>query len=213
MNPEGCNARRVKSADDEMSEHARFFRYYQPPHLRDVEEPCEPEDGDHQEVTPGIPRPLADWDGNLPADSRFPVLREGERDPIPQLVRVAVYLRDQNRCTLCHRDMKGLEKNLDHVLPWSANGSDLSTNLRTTCPDCNENRSNRPHPFDSRHLLPVTWWCIGCWTADNATRPPWIYGYPWANDAFTQPHIDPSEALLLAFCAVCDRAEYTSVTL
>jgi hypothetical protein len=62
-----------------------------------------------------------------------------ERAPIDPIVRRAVFTRDRFRCQWCGADC-GLQ--LDHIVPWSAGGSDSPDNLRTLCSKCNTRRSN-----------------------------------------------------------------------
>lgn len=108
--------------------------------------------------------------GILPTGERFPVIRTGEREPIPYQVRAAVWLRDRGICQRCqYRNPKPWE--LDHIVPWSAGGSDDSTNLRVLCEPCNQKRSN----YDDRSTFarrPVTWWCDRCYGEEHA----WRYG-------------------------------------
>lgn len=139
---------------------------------------------------------------------RHSVVRTGERPEIPAHVRAAVYMRDGNACCECKANMRGLTKNLDHIVPWSAGGTDKSHNLRTLCPPCNEARSNFVDDVFPR--LPVTWWCTGCWTLDTRDHHAWTdhYGEPgWRTKRFL---IDPQACdLVLAYCAFCHVGGYT----
>ena len=77
------------------------------------------------------------WDYFIPAAVEWPVIRVGTRDPIPSLTRERVYERDGYRCVECGRaDNLGL----DHIIPWSLNGSDKEENLRTLCGSCNSRK-------------------------------------------------------------------------
>lgn len=100
---------------------------------------------------------------------RFERVRTGEREPIPYHVRAAVWLRDRGVCQKCFaRDPKPWE--LDHILPWSAGGSDRTENLRVLCEPCNQKRSN----FDDGTTFakrPITWWCHRCYVDPVQ----WIY--------------------------------------
>lgn len=74
---------------------------------------------------------------------RYPVVRTRfteDRIPISKGVRIAVLLRDEFTCRLCWQVGGRLE--VDHIIPWSAGGSDDPTNLRATCFECNQTRSN-----------------------------------------------------------------------
>jgi len=63
---------------------------------------------------------------------------------------------------------------LDHIVPWSAGGSDRSSNLRTLCNVCNEQRSNHQADMDLVTVLPVANWCLPC--------TPSFYGGPIVDD-------------------------------
>lgn len=93
---------------------------------------------------------------------RSQVIRTGQREPISPLVRSLVYRRDGHKCRLCPRDWNLC---LDHVVPWSAGGSDRTDNLRTLCWDCNRERSNYPDRWPDRNVvLPCVAHCIDCQT-------------------------------------------------
>lgn len=102
--------------------------------------------------------------------SRFPVRRTrltAQREQIPGKDRQYVYQRDHFRCVRCGSDR---ELTLDHIIPWSALGSDDVDNLRTLCWPCNEGRSNFHQPDDDWRPLPVTYWCVDC-DDDEAQTP------------------------------------------
>lgn len=98
---------------------------------------------------------------------RHPVLRTGERDPIEPFKRRLIYRRDGYSCGWCGWQVQpddpapGLTLQLDHVVPWSAYGSDRSDNLRALCDPCNEARSNFVDPYPPR-LIGVVRWCYWC---------------------------------------------------
>lgn len=91
---------------------------------------------------------------------RSGVVRTGEREPIPSEVRRGVFLRDHGRCQLCGERAESAE--LDHVVPWSAGGSNRSDNLRVACGTCNAKRSNIAHISDAKRPLPVATSCQVC---------------------------------------------------
>ena len=103
-------------------------------------------------------------------DRRHPVIRTGEREPISNHIRAAIWFRDGGRCDWCEspEPVKG-PWHLDHIAPWSAGGSDRSANLRVLCERHNIERSNRIDPFE-RPRMPVTWWCATCWSPDAIER-------------------------------------------
>lgn len=117
---------------------------------------------------------------------RNPVVRTGKRDEIPQHVRRAVYLRDHGRCQWCPTD-KWLQ--LDHIVPWSAGGSDKSDNLRLLCERCNEYRSNRYADQEFVKVRPCVLWCAECHKRDGFT---------------------PDESVRIdVFCTSCRRPSWT----
>lgn len=93
---------------------------------------------------------------------RYPVIRTKrteDRAPIGQKDRIYVYQRDNFRCLQCGRREN---LTLDHIVPWSAGGSDDVDNLRTLCWTCNEYRSNFHQPDENWRPLPVTFHCVDC---------------------------------------------------
>lgn len=89
---------------------------------------------------------------------RWPLLRTGEREPIRPSLRALVYGRDGHRCAYCTASWS---LQIDHIVPWSAYGTDRSDNLRTLCADCNSDRSNYLEAYLPR-VLPVTGVCHPC---------------------------------------------------
>lgn len=141
---------------------------------------------------------------------RHPVIRTGERPPIDPKVRFAVYSRDGNTCRICRQWVGDTEKHLDHILPWSAGGSDRSTNLRTTCAHCNLARSN--YRDNARSEKPITWWCTDCWSLAVQQTAHWTYKIDLAWRRESSPLIEPDvcDELVLAFCAFCGVDGYTT---
>lgn len=77
-----------------------------------------------------------------PPAERAEVIRtryDEERQPISPFTRAIVMRRDKYRCVWCG-ERHALE--LDHIVPWSAGGSDDAENLRVLCHVCNTRRSN-----------------------------------------------------------------------
>lgn len=115
------------------------------------------------------------------AQDRWPVVRTGERQPIPDGTRLLVKMRDSFACVWCFSTH---ELVLDHIVPWSAGGSDHPTNLRTLCWTCNEARSNRRYAGDTQPRLPFAAACTRC--------------SPTVEDEWC--------GLVRAFCLMCRRA-------
>jgi len=156
------------------------------------------------------------------APRRHPVVRSGDRNLIPWVVRLSVARRDGFHCRHCGwhmAEMVGME--LDHILPWSAGGGDHSANLRTLCSPCNQKRSNWDDGDHEREMVPTTWWCQTCWlhpeveaamesdyldtydVIQRHPRPIWKDGtnlgrVPWVREFTT-----------LAYCAWCSGYGYT----
>lgn len=124
---------------------------------------------------------------SIATQPRHPVIRLGKREPIQPIVRAIVFQRDNHTCQGCgsrpmrsmrvqHAVMYGRDHlcswcdpalenglELDHIVPWSAGGSDRSDNLRSLCSRCNSDRSNfRGGLDDARRPLGVTPICVPC---------------------------------------------------
>ncbi len=175
----------------------------------------------------------ADLTGILPSGKRKPLIRTGEREPIPWITRCAVYYRDGGTCQRCGA-FRPAVTHMDHIIPWSSGGSDHGGNLRTLCEPCNLSRSNYDDGADRIRKLPVTWWCIRCYLDDynwwyhghgsggcrarsacrvpriNKTEPDFSLRDAWY---FEQRPVNLDRAHTFAYCAHCDTQGYTDVTL
>lgn len=58
----------------------------------------------------------------------------GQREPIPEAVRLFVWRRDNGRCVKCG-SLERLE--FDHIIPVSAGGSNTERNIQLLCEPCN----------------------------------------------------------------------------
>lgn len=96
---------------------------------------------------------------DLMTPERTPIVRTGEREPIPDGIRRAVWNRDGRHCTWCG---SADDLQLDHIVPWSAGGSDRSDNLRLLCERCNTARSNYRTDMSAVRVLPVAAQCVSC---------------------------------------------------
>lgn len=118
-------------------------------------------------------------DDPTPVGHRYPKVR----DPDPQRqidpwIAWLVRRRDNNTCRLCGERDSPTE--VDHVIPWSAGGSDRSTNLRTLCGPCNQTRSNY-RLWETPRLQPVTLICDRCIIRHQDCEARWHrkhYDYP-----------------------------------
>lgn len=154
-----------------------------------------------------------EWLDDLGANygKRWPVIRSGERDPIPWIVRLSILLRDDFHCRRCsYAGDLSMRDNLelDHCIPWSAGGPDDSDNLRTLCRWCNQTRSNYIDDSHETNLRPTTWWCLECWPEgdDYRFRRIWRDG----TDPNKAPRVDPDEPMELVWCAHCSMYSMSS---
>lgn len=138
--------------------------------------------------------PLAGWE-SVGIGKRWPVLRTGQRAPISRLTRRLIYLRDGHRCCFCNH--RGLLE-LDHIVPWSAGGPDMSENLRSLCGRCNGERSNYRTITDD-WAIPVTLACDQCITH-------WVRCFGIARYG----RCIPNAPAVTAFCGNCQ--DYGAVT-
>lgn len=116
---------------------------------------------------------VVDLDDTFEQRKRWPRLRFGAREPIDRDARRLVIERDGATCRWCGA---WLDLQLDHVVPWSANGPDTSDNLRVLCAECNAYRSNYADPA-ARTPVPVALWCYWCarswWQNRGELDPSW----------------------------------------
>lgn len=102
------------------------------------------------------------------ASTRMPLERLGDRQPLPNELRFQVLVRDGFRCQWCSGSYN---LQVDHVMPWSAGGSDEPTNLRLLCQRCNDSRSNFQTDVFSARPRPITQTCLFCEVApEDAAR-------------------------------------------
>lgn len=94
---------------------------------------------------------------------RWPRLRvTGERIRITGLKRKLIFERDGQSCRSCGKHLLYSEIEIDHIIPWSAHGSDWSCNLRVLCGPCNYDRSNFRSGLDDDPRPFVATGCTGC---------------------------------------------------
>ncbi len=148
------------------------------------------------------------------------VTRSGAREEIPLDTRRAVYRRDGWACQHCYVTYAGGRDaelaydalHIDHIVPWSAGGSDLGENLRTLCRYCNETRSNFVDIAPSRPL-PVTWWCTSCYGRRGNEEDGFFYYVKprpeWVRVPWFAPQDWPDDEHVRAYCSWCDSIGYT----
>lgn len=62
------------------------------------------------------------------------------RGSISPTKRLRIYRRDNFECVVCHSHH---ELTLDHIVPFSKNGTDADSNLQTMCRSCNRHKGAR----------------------------------------------------------------------
>ena len=62
---------------------------------------------------------------------------------IPASVRVSVLHRDGYKCLFCGCSAKQVQLEVDHIIPFSQDGSNDPSNLQTLCFDCNRGKGAR----------------------------------------------------------------------
>ena len=113
-----------------------------------------------------------------------------DREPLHDELRRAVLARDRFMCGACYvspspGDDGECLLQVDHLVPVAGGGNDESTNLRTLCARCNEEKSNR-------------------FTADvRAARPRLIVAYCWEDVAADADDDDDLVCDQRVFCAYC----------
>ena len=144
---------------------------------------------------------------------RWPVERTGDRELISWPVRLGVGRRDNFTCRRCHIGFEVADMELDHIIPWSAGGTDRSHNLRVLCKRHNQERSNFVDGTEHRPMLPVTWWCVECWHVDDFVRTRNFLGSRDVGlyDMNISHRVQSGHTL--AYCAYCQHISRTDVTL
>jgi len=93
------------------------------------------------------------------ANDRAPRSRIGQRHPLDDHLRRLILRRDRYGCQWCTSTHL---LQVDHIIPWSAGGLDIPTNLRALCKACNEKRSNHRTDMDWARGMQITASCLRC---------------------------------------------------
>lgn len=102
----------------------------------------------------------------------MPIVRHNTGDRrLPDWLRNAVLRRDRFLCRWCGYRSEGMFLHIDHIVPWSAGGTNESTNLRVLCADCNETRSNTLTDAATARAMPITHECHNCLHSRPADEP------------------------------------------
>jgi len=109
---------------------------------------------------------------------RWEFRRSGIRRHIPPRQRWLIFERDGKCCRNCGDHLSIKTAQLDHIMPWSAGGSDCSCNLRILCGPCNEWRSNFRTGLDDQVIrrVHVSRDCAGCAHLDTWRDEPYPAG-------------------------------------
>lgn len=77
------------------------------------------------------------------SNERLPVIHRAEDRRLDRRIREAVLQRDGYACQWCKAHIRVTTNfEIDHIIPWSAGGTNATDNLRTLCAYCNQERSN-----------------------------------------------------------------------
>jgi len=103
--------------------------------IDDEEFPSDPTEfhGDPVSALAAVVQTLSEIEKNYAFRStgeRWPRLRTGERVKITGIKRRLIFERDGHSCRSCGLHLLYAEVEIDHIIPWSAYGSDWSCNLR-----------------------------------------------------------------------------------
>ena len=72
----------------------------------------------------------------------------------PRWTRRGVFVRDNNLCAYCGRQLKRGELTVDHVMPASRGGGSTWGNTVTACAPCNQRKADRtPHEAGMKLLI------------------------------------------------------------
>ena len=72
--------------------------------------------------------------------------RQKNKRDIPLRLRLAILKRDKFRCVLCGRSPAthaGVSLHIDHIVPYSKEGTSTIDNLQTLCSECNLGKSDQ----------------------------------------------------------------------
>lgn len=121
------------------------------------------------------------------AGERMPVIRTNRPGTVDPRIRKAVYMRDNYACCWCgHHVSVVLDPlEIDHVIPWSAGGTNATDNLRTLCAMDNTQRSNRRTDLESARPLLIVGHCVRCKGRKYVhwyESPTGIPGFTWDED-------------------------------
>ena len=107
---------------------------------------------------------LEEYSEHAVTGCRWPVVRTGNREPIPWMQRRLIFERDGKCCRNCGIPLTPKTAQLDHITPWTAGGTDCSCNLRLLCEPCNSARSNYRSGLDQHTARRphVTTDCASC---------------------------------------------------
>lgn len=83
-----------------------------------------------------------------------------KRAYFPVWLKNAVFHRDKGRCQLCGCDLTNIlvptkERNIDHMVPLNASGTNDPTNFQLTCKSCNTSKGARV--YATNHLSYPYW--------------------------------------------------------
>ena len=78
----------------------------------------------------------------LPIEIKITPSIEFKREYISPKIRFDILKRDKKTCQYCGREAPEVILEVDHIKPVSKGGTDDSSNLTTSCRDCNRGKTN-----------------------------------------------------------------------
>jgi len=81
-------------------------------------------------------------DGEITESDLLPDDRPRSRRTIPMRLRWKILTRDNYQCVKCGKRPPEVKLEIDHIIPWSKEGTDCEDNLQTLCNICNSGKSD-----------------------------------------------------------------------
>lgn len=149
------------------------------------------------------------------AYDRTPVIRTSRPGQLDPEVRKAVLMRDRYTCCWCRvsldtlLDRRGFE--VDHIVPWSAGGTNATDNLRTLCAECNQQRSNYRSDLDAARARLIVGKCVRCHGRHYVPARESDDGIPyWRVDEAAVAELGPEHWEVPVWCLNCRAPSATS---
>lgn len=116
----------------------------------------------------------------------LPSGRRRKREYIPRAIVQKVLERQNFRCAMCGKPLRGLHFHIDHKVPLAMGGSNSIRNLQALCPDCHAKKTREDRMKIARAKKKKKNDLLGIDSGDD------IFGFGFSNDT---PGFDPQELL------------------